>query len=108
MTKQAEKDTLIARIAELKKDIENFDKSEHCNEWDFEEMLNENYEEVNVCGYSYSAGAALCKLDPVAFREEFNNWVDSKDNEDFDEYNDLVSELEEAESELESLEEDEE
>lgn len=34
----------------------------------WEEKLDELYGEVEVCGYSYGAGCALRKLDPVAFR----------------------------------------
>jgi hypothetical protein len=44
----------------------------------FEDSLNEIYPAVSVCGYDYDAGRALRELDPTAFREEFNNWLDSE------------------------------
>jgi hypothetical protein len=47
----------------------------------FEDFLNEIYPPVNVCGYDYDAGRALKQLDPIAFREEFNNWLDSEELE---------------------------
>jgi hypothetical protein len=34
----------------------------------YEELLNECYEPVNICGYEYDQGHALRQLDPVAFR----------------------------------------
>lgn len=38
------------------------------DERDFEDMLNENYEEVNVLGITYGAGTVLKAVDPIAFR----------------------------------------
>lgn len=33
----------------------------------FEEILNEVYGEVTVCGYTYESGTLLRRIDPVAF-----------------------------------------
>ena len=35
---------------------------------EYQDFLDEVYEEVNICGNTYSAGHALQQLDPVAFR----------------------------------------
>jgi hypothetical protein len=56
----------------------------------FDEMLDEVFGKVNICGYEYLASYALQELDPVAYREEFNNWLDqyewSEDEEDPNHY----------------------
>lgn len=38
------------------------------SEEEFEDMLNDCYEPVKICGMEYEQGTALKKLDPVAFR----------------------------------------
>jgi len=52
----------------------------------FDEMLDEVFGKVNICGYEYISSYALQELDPVAYREEFNSWLDqykwSEDKED--------------------------
>ena len=44
----------------------------------FQDTLDEIYSEVDIAGYSFGAGRALKELDYIAFREEFNNWLDSE------------------------------
>jgi hypothetical protein len=39
------------------------------------EMLNECYEAVNICGYTYEAGHALKSIDPIAFREDEVDYI---------------------------------
>jgi hypothetical protein len=34
----------------------------------FEELLNELFGVVTICGYKYGQGTALRQLDPIAFR----------------------------------------
>ena len=38
------------------------------SENEYEEMLNDTYETVEICGMTYEAGYALKEVDPVAFR----------------------------------------
>ena len=47
----------------------------------YEEMLNDGYETVDICGHKYDAGHALRNLDPIAFRCGCSDWV----NEDYQE-----------------------
>ncbi len=42
----------------------------------YENMLNEVYEPVSICGYSYEQGSALKELDPIAFRQGFLDYID--------------------------------
>lgn len=44
----------------------------------FDDFLNECWETVHICGYSYDPAQALKQCDEVAYREEFNNWLDSE------------------------------
>lgn len=52
---------------------------EHEAEDMYEEFLNESYEPVTICGYTYDAGRALRKLDPPAFTEGYLAWLDAED-----------------------------
>jgi len=40
----------------------------------FEEMLNDSYESVSICGYNYDAGRALRLIDETAFRCGCSDW----------------------------------
>lgn len=44
----------------------------------FEGWLNDVYGDADVAGHYFSAGRALRELDEAAFREAFNNWIDSE------------------------------
>ena len=44
----------------------------------FQEDLDEVYGEVDIAGYSMSTGRILREIDYIAFRESFNNWIDSE------------------------------
>lgn len=47
----------------------------------FDDFLNEVHPLVHICGYYYDAARALKQCDEIAYREEFNNWLDSEDLE---------------------------
>jgi hypothetical protein len=44
----------------------------------FDEFLDECWENAWVCGYEFTSSRALKQLDPTAYREEFNNWLNSE------------------------------
>lgn len=44
----------------------------------FEGSISGLHDDVKILGYSFSPGKALRELDYIAFREEFNNWLDSE------------------------------
>lgn len=54
----------------------------------YEEMLDDCYEPVSICGYNYNQGHALRNLDPTAFRCGVCDW----ESEEFDEihYSDMT------------------
>lgn len=59
----------------------------------YEDMLNECYEPVSICGFNYDQGHALRNLDPIAFRCGVCEW----EGEEFDEVH--FSDMTEAERE---------
>jgi hypothetical protein len=44
------------------------------NEKEYENFLNEIYEDVNICEYNMSQGTILKKCDPIAFNTRLNNY----------------------------------
>lgn len=54
--------------------MENFTNAETA----FNKDLSELYGAVDIMGYQFSTGPALRKLDPIAYREAFLDWLDSE------------------------------
>ena len=50
---------------------------EHCNDDVYDEMLDECYGEIEICGLSYSASIALYRIDEVAYNCGKNDYYDS-------------------------------
>jgi len=71
----------------MKPDYIHLETGETTNEWDlearYEEDLNDAYGEVEVCGYTYSAGTVLKTIDPIAFRCGFVDWMNAAGWEDY-------------------------
>lgn len=44
-------------------------------ELQYNDLLDECNEPVKVCGYEYAPSSALAKLDPVAYRCGFADWI---------------------------------
>ena len=97
----------------------------NCGEIDieerFNEMLDESYGEINICGSKYQASYALKEMDPTAHRcgmvdyESSEGFIeingdyyeqDECESEKADLISDLESEISDAEGELEELEEE--
>lgn len=66
--------------------------SEYDLEKMFHETLSETYGSVKIAGYQYDTADVLKEIDPTAYREAFNDWLDcelgetiwEKDGEYFD------------------------
>jgi len=43
----------------------------------YNEMLDDVYGDIEICGYHYPASKALFDVDPTAYRCGFNDWLDS-------------------------------
>lgn len=70
-------------IAELMEVLsEDEEQSNIISEYDalqrFDDYLNDAYPLIDVCGYPQSPARALKEVDEVAYREEFNNWLDAE------------------------------
>ena len=98
---EKEIENLELNITELKAEIDGFEYS--LTEAEFDEYLDEAYDEVNICGITYSASYALKECDPVAYRCAKSDYESNFDLDDCVEYTDLLEELESLESDLESL-----
>ena len=102
---QAKRDALKKAIKYKQKEIECFDVSEYYDENMFIEEMRAEFGTVNIMGYEYNAIDALYELDSIAFREMYNNHIDTLDKSDFGEYKELEEELEELENELLEIDE---
>ena len=91
-------------ISELKSEIEGFEYS--LTEAEFDDYLDECYDEVNICGMTYSASNALKNCDPVAYRCAKSDYESNFDLDDCMEYTNMVEELGSLESDLESLQDE--
>ena len=57
------------------------DWTERITEEDYKELLNDNYEDIEICGMTMSQGTILKECDYTAFREHYLNWIDSEERE---------------------------
>ena len=64
----------------LKSDTDN--NMRYMNEYEateaYNEMLNDCYPMVNICGYEYTPAYALKECDPIAYRCGFSDWLDAE------------------------------
>jgi hypothetical protein len=51
---------------------------ENCDDDAYDEMLDECYGEIEICGLSYSASIALYRVDEIAYNCGRNDWADSE------------------------------
>lgn len=102
---QAKRNALIKAIDNKQKEIDCFDVSQYYDEDMFIEEMREEFGMVKIMGHAYYAIDTLQEIDNIAFREMFNNHLDTLDKEDFEEYKELGEELEELENELAGIEE---
>lgn len=97
---QAKRDELVKAVKDKQKEIDCFDVSEYYDEEMFIEDMREEFGMVKIIGHAYYAIETLQEIDNTAFREMFNNHLDTLDKGEFDEYKELEEELEELENEL--------
>lgn len=94
----------VKQFLYIQKEINNFDASEYISENDYDEMLNDCYGEIEICGMSYVASYALKEVDPTAYRCGYNDYVDSIDLDAIVEYCELTEQKDELESEIDDIE----
>ena len=106
---KTEIENLELNITELKAKIDGFEYS--LTDSEFDDYLDksyddESYDEVNICGMTYSASYTLKECDPIAYRCAKSNYEGNFDLDDCTEYTEMLKELESLESELESLQDE--
>ena len=95
-------DTIKADIENKQSEINNFEYE--ISESDFDSVLDDNEQPVNVCGMTFYPSDILKSCDPIAYRCAKSDYESNIDLDDVEEYSDLKDELESLESELEDLE----
>ena len=91
-------------ICTAQSNIETFEYS--CTDGEYDEMLDEIYGDVEICGMNYSSSQALKELDPIAYRCGKGDYESNYDLDNCEEYSDLKDELESLEDQLSDLEND--
>ena len=98
-------ETAKQAITDKQDEIDTFDKSQYYTEEMYESALEDMYSDsVDVCGMSMNPVYVLKMCDPTAYNCGMGDMVDSMDNADFEEFNELEKELEALDDELTELE----
>lgn len=92
------KSEIRERIAELQCKIDEFTLDPDIYEERYRDILDET---KSSWIENYDGGRILEEIDPTAYRCGLNDFVDAIEKEESPEYNELIEELEELESELE-------
>jgi hypothetical protein len=71
----------------------------------YEDMLNDCYPPVSICGYEYDAGRALKEIDPIAFDVGFSDYISLELDENLEEVEGEFFSKSDCDSVRESLEE---
>ena len=88
-------------IATTQSNIETFEYT--CTEEQFNDFLDDAYNEVEIMGMTYNVSYVLKELDPTAYRCAKLDYESNFDLSDCEEYQDLQTELDELESQLDGL-----
>ena len=96
-------ETITNEIENVESRIENFNATDYINYAQYNDMLDDGYGDIEICGYSYPASVALKRIDPIAYDQGFRNYCDTIDLDDVQEYRELTEELEALREELDEL-----
>lgn len=97
--------SLINRRDDLKNALDEFEKIDHTSREAYDDMLDECNDELTIGRLAFAPSKVLKECDPVAYDVGFDEYVDSLDLSDFNEYTDMADELADVEAEIEELEE---
>lgn len=102
--KEQEIRKMQAMIADKEKQQNNIELDPDDYEDQFDEYLDESIPEIEIGCLTYSPSHVLKNVDPTAYRCGLNDFVDSLDVEDSDEYKELQEEIDQLKSDIEDLE----
>lgn len=89
-------DEIKANIERLELRKSELEDGENTGEYD--DMLDDTYGEIDICGMKYQSSRALKELDPTAYRCGMNDYNDSELNDLEDQLTDLREDLKRAEA----------
>ena len=93
-----------AMIADKEKQQEQIELDPDDYEDQFDESLDDSIPEIEIGCLTYTPSHVLKNVDPTAYRCGLNDFVDSLDVEDSDEYKALQEEIDQLKSDIEDLE----
>ena len=102
--KEQEIRKMQAMIADKEKQQEQIELDPDDYEDQFDESMDDSIPEIEIGCLTYSPSHVLKNVDPTAYRCSLNDFVDSLDVEDSDEYKALQSEIDQLKSDIEDLE----
>lgn len=110
-TLQSQIDSIESKLPDLRLQVSDLESQQGKIELDpddfadqFEDMLDESIPEIEIGSLTYSPSHVLKNVDPTAYRCGLNDFVDSLDVEDSDEYKALQEEIDQLKSDIEDLE----
>ena len=95
-----------AMIADKEKQQEQIELDPDDYEDQFDESLDDSIPEIEIGCLTYSPSYVLKNVDPTAYRCGLNDFVDSLDVEDSDDYKALQSEIDDIQDEIDQLQSD--
>ena len=102
--KEQEIRKMQAQIADKEKQQEQIELDPVDFADQFNELLDDSIPEIEIGCLTYSPSHVLKNVDPTAYRCGLNDFVDSLDVEDSDEYKALQEESDQLQSDIEDLE----
>ena len=93
-----------SQIADKEKQQSQIELGPDDYEDQFDESLDDSIPEIEIGCLTYSPSHVLKNVDPTAYRCGLNDFVDSLDVEDSDEYKALQEEIDQLKSDIEDLE----
>ena len=102
--KEQEIRKMQAQIADKEKQQEQIELDPDDYEDQFDESLDDSIPEIEIGCLTYSPAHVLKNVDPIAYRCGLNDFIDSLDVEDSDEYKALQTEIDQLQSDSEDLE----
>ena len=110
-TLQSQIESIESKLSDLRFHVSDLESQQGKIELDpddyedqFDDMLDESIPEIEIGSLTYSPSHVLKNVDPTAYRCGLNDFVDSLDVEDSDEYKELQEEIDQLKSDIEDLE----
>lgn len=101
-TLKSNAEQLQARLDELQNKVENWCASDYFdeNDRDWTDQYDDALDDCNEAYMGFCASTILKECDPIAYRIGFQEWIDALDKSDFEEIQDLESEIESLDDQI--------